>query len=106
MLSIDLDTSTLQIIEPGNEAHNGGFPASCGSNDTHKLPGLNLEIDIRQDWDGWIITKRSVLKLNLTTKRFRFETVFFLGDDCIGVKNRTDTLRTHSRLRDRVGCRR
>ena len=45
----DRDSAALGGQQTGEGVQQGGFAAAVGSQDAHELPGLNLEIQVRQD---------------------------------------------------------
>jgi hypothetical protein len=79
--AVDLDASGVSVVEAGDEAYDGGFPAAGRADEADQLARLDNEADVAQNWTRRVITERHVLELDFTAQRLRLQTVGAVRND-------------------------
>ena len=103
VLAVDPDCAGLHVVEPGDEAYDGGLAGTGRANDADELSGLNFETDVGEYGRGGIVSEGNVFEFDVASERFGFERIGLLGGDSVGVEDCANALRANGSLRDGVG---
>jgi hypothetical protein len=100
--AVDRHAAGAGVVEAGDQAHDGGFAAAGGADNTHRLTGRNAEAHVLEHGFFRIVGEGDVLKHDFQADCPRLACVGSLRHDHVGIENRLDALDRDRGLSDRV----
>ncbi len=70
-MAVDVDGAGLDVVEARDEADDGGFSAAGRADDAYELAGLDLEVEIGEDWVVGVVAEGDVVEFDLAVAGFR-----------------------------------
>ena len=92
VLAVDGDLSVGNVVEPGEEVDDGGFPATGGAQDGSYLAGLGVQVDFSQGGRAIFVGEPDLLELDVSVRAAHFDSIGTLRHRRPGIQHRKQAL--------------
>src|SRR5436305_2756608 len=79
-MSIDQDSSILNLIKARNQAGNRTLAGPCRTNNRHRLPWLSVQIQTIQHWTATFVAEDDIAELDFAFNGWQFIGIWLIHD--------------------------